>query len=322
MDFKQLNAFICVADTGSFTRAAQQCNIVQPALSKHIANLESELGIKLFVRSSQGAALSESGQLLYAHAQRLIKAKEAAVDAIQSSLSSPRGCIQVACIDSLSSYLGPGIIEWLSDRQPNITLSFLSGSGNVLYKALQDASIDLAVLFKDICIYDDDGTLVHKEELFTGTTLDCIELFEEALCFCSHQDVETAEEAAKGSLALETALNLPLLMCQPEHAISQCIAWLSTIVEQAPNIIARSNSIDVIKTLVGRNRGHALLPSSMVAVDKGNNRNNYIKQRTIEGYHIKRTIVLCSSSQADMSVSAHIAREAIEQYVKTIEGLK
>ena len=161
MDFKQLKSFICIADVGSFTRAAQLCNTVQPALSNQIASLEEELGAKLFVRSSQGTTLTESGHELYSHAQQLLKAKDEAVNAIKSSLDNPVGAVKLGCINSLSNTLGPDIIESVRQQQSNIDLNLLSDSGSKLYKALLDASLDMAILFKAICIGTPEAQHIH-----------------------------------------------------------------------------------------------------------------------------------------------------------------
>lgn len=315
MDFKQLKSFICIADVGSFTRAAQLCNTVQPALSNQIASLEEELGAKLFVRSSQGTTLTESGHELYSHAQQLLKAKDEAVNAIKSSLDNPVGAVKLGCINSLSNTLGPDIIESVRQQQSNIDLNLLSDSGSKLYKALLDASLDMAILFKAICIYDDKGALLHKEELFASTVLEYTRLFEESLYFCSHQNGDEAKiRDSIDTLPLKTVLNLPLLMPPVGHAISNTMQWLATVGGQDPTIVAQSNSIEVFRTLISRNVGHALLPSSLVPDDAPVA--NIVK-RNIEGYRIKRSVILCSSKQTERLAAARAVRKIIEEQVKS-----
>ena len=71
MDFRHLRAFITVADESSVTRAADRLHISQPPLSRHIRQLEEELGVRLFVRHSHGVTLTDPGRLLLKEARKL-----------------------------------------------------------------------------------------------------------------------------------------------------------------------------------------------------------------------------------------------------------
>lgn len=308
MDFKQLNTFVCIADAGSFTRAAQLCNIVQPALSKQMASLEEELGAALFIRSPQGASLTETGKLFYPHAQQLLKARQAALLAVTSSQENPTGTIQIGCINSLADSLGPLLIETINQHYPNITIDLLSDSAAKLYQSLLNASLDLAIVFKEVGIYNRQGECVHKQLLFDRSVLQHTLLFEEAVLFCSPQNSPASQD--KQPLSPSALLQLPLLAPPTDHALSCCLDWFANSAKQQPEIVARTNSIEMIKTLITRNIGHALLPAS--ALDE------QIYSQPIEGYDIKRNIILCSSTQAPMQIGTQAVHDVI---VKTLAGL-
>lgn len=72
MDMKQLKCFVAAAQAGNFTRASEQLNTAQSALSRHIANLEAELGVQLFVRMGRGVELSPEGAIAYDRAVKLL----------------------------------------------------------------------------------------------------------------------------------------------------------------------------------------------------------------------------------------------------------
>ena len=74
MDFRHLRAFITVAEEASVTKAAERLHISQPPLSRHIKQLEDELGITLFIRHRQGVTLTEAGQRLLEKARALAAA--------------------------------------------------------------------------------------------------------------------------------------------------------------------------------------------------------------------------------------------------------
>ena len=77
MDLWQLRTFRVVAETLNFTRAAEQLNLTQSAVSHQIKALETELGEPLFIRAKRGVRLSEPGKLVLEHAQRILDEAEA-----------------------------------------------------------------------------------------------------------------------------------------------------------------------------------------------------------------------------------------------------
>lgn len=72
MELRVLNYFLAVAREENFTRAAQQLHVTQPTLSRQIADLEQELGVKLFRRSNHNVVLTEDGMILKRRAQELL----------------------------------------------------------------------------------------------------------------------------------------------------------------------------------------------------------------------------------------------------------
>ena len=72
MNLKQLEAFVEVAEGGSFSKAAKNLFLTQPTISAHISSLEKELDVRLFVRNTKEVNLSEDGQLLYRYARQIV----------------------------------------------------------------------------------------------------------------------------------------------------------------------------------------------------------------------------------------------------------
>ncbi len=91
MDFKQLKYFVRIAELGNMTRASEALCIAQPALSQQIANLEAELGTRLFDRSVQGVRPTQSGDVLYRHAKSLLKQFEDVRVAVSEESGHPSG---------------------------------------------------------------------------------------------------------------------------------------------------------------------------------------------------------------------------------------
>ena len=72
MNLKQLEAFVKIADTGSFSQAAKELYLTQPTISAHISSLEKELNSRLFVRNTKEVHLSENGSVLYNYAKQML----------------------------------------------------------------------------------------------------------------------------------------------------------------------------------------------------------------------------------------------------------
>lgn len=97
MELKQLRYFLCVADMGSFSRAAVQLSVAQPILSRQIQALEHELNAELFYRNGRGVVLSEAGKLLDGYARAILATADRAEAEISSmklarAASSPSPC--------------------------------------------------------------------------------------------------------------------------------------------------------------------------------------------------------------------------------------
>ena len=72
MNLKQLEAFVQVAEGGSFSKAAKKLYLTQPTISAHVAALEKELNVRLFVRNTKEVSLSEDGKDLYKYARQMV----------------------------------------------------------------------------------------------------------------------------------------------------------------------------------------------------------------------------------------------------------
>ena len=73
MNLKQLEAFVQVSESGSFSKAAKELFLTQPTISAHISSLEKELNVRLFIRNTKEVSLSDDGKDLYRYAKQILK---------------------------------------------------------------------------------------------------------------------------------------------------------------------------------------------------------------------------------------------------------
>jgi DNA-binding transcriptional LysR family regulator len=146
MDVRQLEYVVAIAEEGSFTRAAHRCHIVQSALSHQVARLESELGVKLFERTSRSVRLADAGLLLLPYARQVLGDIGEARNAIDALAGITRGRLRIGMTQTAGRALDLIALIGAFHRQyPEIELSTRSGPGGELIDAVHDGQLDVAV---------------------------------------------------------------------------------------------------------------------------------------------------------------------------------
>jgi len=158
---KQLTYFTRIAECGSFSAASKALLIAQPALSLQIANLETELGLALFLRKPRGVELTESGTRLMPQAYGILRQIESTVIDIQSAELEPQGAVRVGMSPALNNVLAPRLAAAINARYPRVELETIAGASRYLNQQLTERKIDINLVHPD-----DDGI-----EQFSATPL-------------------------------------------------------------------------------------------------------------------------------------------------------
>lgn len=119
MDFKQLEAFICVAEYHSFSRAAEQLHLTQPTISSRVAALEQELQIQLLQRPA--AVPTEAGVLLDRYARDILSLRDQALEALGQLSREIRGTVTVAASTIPGQYFLPRLLQAFRAEHPEVT---------------------------------------------------------------------------------------------------------------------------------------------------------------------------------------------------------
>lgn len=143
IDRYQLRYFLAVVDHGTFTRAADACNVSQPTLSVGIAKLEEFLGTKLFQRNSQRVRLTQAGSLMLGHARRI----ESEFNLVARELSGASGdpLTRVGVARSISGATLCAIVTEMRLRDPGAKVELVEGSERELQAHLSRGRIDCAL---------------------------------------------------------------------------------------------------------------------------------------------------------------------------------
>ena len=145
VDFKQIEAFVWVAELDSFRAAAEKLNTTQPAISQRIAGIESNLGARLFDRGARGIRLTEKGQELLSHARRLLDLRNEMIRAAKET-NAIRGTLRLGVAETLVHTWLPHLIESLHQQYPALVVEIQVDTSYVLRSQLASHQIDLAML--------------------------------------------------------------------------------------------------------------------------------------------------------------------------------
>ena len=115
MNLKQLEAFVHVAEGGSFSKAAKELFLTQPTVSAHISSLEKELNVRLFIRNTKEVNLSDDGRELYKYAKQMIDLQKKIEERFSAKKEAGKHCISIAASSIPAQYLLPKVLLQFHD---------------------------------------------------------------------------------------------------------------------------------------------------------------------------------------------------------------
>jgi len=145
LDVRKIRYFVSVFEEGSFSRAAERENIVQPALSTQIKQLETDLCVKLFERSTQGIQPTPAGQHFYRLCKDLLRALEAAGQQMRDFGGAISGFIRVGIMPSICRGPLATILTKYSDAYPDVEIKIVEAYSGTLADAVIAGALDFAI---------------------------------------------------------------------------------------------------------------------------------------------------------------------------------
>ncbi len=137
---------VAVAETTSFTRAAERCLVVQSALSHQIARLERELGAKLFERTSRRVRLTPAGAAFLPAARQCLEAAERAAAEVAAAVGEIRGRLAVGLIPTVAAVDVPGALRQIRAQYPHVRIGLCVGASDNLVEKVKQGALDVAFL--------------------------------------------------------------------------------------------------------------------------------------------------------------------------------
>ncbi len=146
MDLRQLRYFVAVAERGGFGAAASALNVAQSALSRHIKQLEHELGGDLLERGARGVAVTESGKVLLARGRWLLGTVDDIKAEVRTENREPSGTVRLGAPPSLADILYAPLAKIMVERFPRVKLELSEGLTEAICDRLLRAELDLGIV--------------------------------------------------------------------------------------------------------------------------------------------------------------------------------
>lgn len=144
MELFQLRSFHEVARSGSFSKAAENLNITQPALSRQIVTLEKTVGMNLFNRHNRGVNLTDAGRRLYEYAEDVLKLLDKASKTLKEMQNLESGQLKIGASTTIGNYLLPTWIAKFLNLHPGVDVSLQVGNSETIIEQLVDGLFDIA----------------------------------------------------------------------------------------------------------------------------------------------------------------------------------
>jgi LysR family nitrogen assimilation transcriptional regulator len=294
MDFKQLKYFVRIAELGNMTRASESLCIAQPALSQQMANLETELGTRLFDRSAQGVRPTQSGDTLYRHAKSLLKQFDDVRAAVSNETGHPSGRAAIGIPGSTGKILATPLVR------------ALSSSADLLLEIVERPSAELVDLVAGGKL---DIAIVVDAQPRRGVTITPL-LLEELYVVLLPQDVR-----GRKALKMKDVAAQPLILPSVPSTIRQRVEAAFLDEHLKYRLVSEVSATDMLIRLVAAGLGWTVLPWSAIAeeVQRGS-----VSALPMAGRSVQRELALCVSDTLPLSRAAEAVRD---QVMSILDGL-
>ena len=246
MELRQLSYFSAVARHRHFTRAAEEVQVAQPALSQQIRRLEAELGVELFRRSTRRVELTEAGGVLLERVNRVLAEVESARQELSELSGLLRGHVSLGSLP-LASLGVPAMLEAFRDRHPGIGIHLHEQAIDVILAMLGRDELDLAF------------AMAGPGQVGRGLTTRV--LYEEELVAVM---APAHALAGRASVRVEELAGDPLIGFRRGSALRRAVDDLLDRADTAPDYAFETFELETIRSLASHGLGVALLPAGYV----------------------------------------------------------
>jgi LysR family nitrogen assimilation transcriptional regulator len=300
IELRELRSFVHVARVGSFSRAAAELYVAQPALSRQIAKLESELETMLFVRYGRGVRLTSAGVELLERAERILSLVTQTTDQVRAATDRLTGNVALGLPPAIGVLVSAPIAQYFRDRWPAVGLHMREGLSSSLQEWLLDRRIDVGIVYNQPPL-----------EAF-----DILPLCSEPMVIVAPPLGSKLDLPAKPPLHVRDLAGLPLIVPGFPHANRRVLEQAAVQHGVHLKIVLEVDSVTLTKALVKRDLGYAILTYTAVAEEVARGE---LQAFAIERPAIRSVISLATLREQRASrlvrTMSEVVREQIQELV-------
>jgi LysR family transcriptional regulator, hydrogen peroxide-inducible genes activator len=281
MEIHQLTYFVAVAETGSFSRAAERCNIAQPSLSQQIMKLEQELGEPLFDRLPRKVVLTDAGRMLLPRAISILGDLQDIKHTLNQNMDAGHGSLHVGFIPTIAPFVLPRVIKRFSQELPNARLSVQEELTETLVRNLLDGKLDVGITSMPI-----HHRLIRTEELLT----------EPLLVASSRKN----DFITRTSIHVKELNDFPFIALSEMHCLGEQVQSFCHRQDLELKIVCDTSQLTTVKNCVELGLGVSLVPRALAVSDTS----KQITYRTLSGATPQRKIAAATHAERSQSFLA------------------
>ncbi|PZV00616.1 MAG: LysR family transcriptional regulator [Leptolyngbya sp.] len=248
MRIEQLQAFLSVAETGSFQAAAQQCAVTQSTVSRQVQALEAELDAPLFHRGAQ-AKLTVAGERLLPKARRIYQDWMQVSKDIADLMAGKQPELCVAAIQSVCATVLPPVLQQFCSEYPQVQLRVTALGSDRSLKVLRDGLVDLAI------VMDNPRLTTQPEMVVTPLFTEPIEVL-----MAGHHDL-----AHQPAISWEMLARFPQIIFKDGYGMARLVQQQFQDRGEVFNPAMELNTLDAFRGVIRQGNFVALLPQSALA---------------------------------------------------------
>jgi LysR family hydrogen peroxide-inducible transcriptional activator len=239
LDFQSLEQFVVLARTKNFTRAAEELNLSQSALSRAVQKLEDQLGQPLCERKPREVVLTDLGELLLERAKKILKLVEDTFSEVAEA--SRRGRVRLGAIPTIAPYFLPRLLGRFAEKHPDISVVVHEDTTEALIKNCSHGEVDLAIVALPI---------ISKQ-------LEVEPLFSEELLLVLPAGHPLGEEK---NLRVAAVAAYPFVMLSEAHCLAENISSFCRRQSVQPVTVERTSQLTTVQELVALDHGVSIVP--------------------------------------------------------------
>lgn len=243
LEFKQLECFIEVTRTGSFTTAAENLFITQPALSRIIKSLEDELGTPLFIRTRKKLELTDAGRVLVKHAVKVEEQLQLLSEELDTVLKLKTRHVRIGLPTITNSIFFSQLIASFHQEYPEVTFQLEEDGSKRIEEKIINGSLDFGVI-----VLSEENDLLDKY-MFVKEKLKLVVPPSHRL-------------AGKKEVSLQELKEESFIMFNKDFELRNLVITACRGAGFQPTIISETSQLDFIQELVAYNIGITLLPET------------------------------------------------------------